>query len=257
MPSGGAFAPEPGEDVDHADEPLVIVPYPASVPYPPSNTTPGYWAPGRGGHSCGPPPGWNRKSWGRACRIATSPAGAVGCAAVTLQRIGVSVVTIFTSNRRSLDGSMPGLAPAQTADYFHANRRVEWGDEPSLIGFLSALTLLGAAGYGCCGEVLGSGSTGTGGSSVATSQGGSSSNVAVSASSGFGGDSSGQSGISAVSRGATIDSIVSQLQQAPDILEDGTHEPARLCGGISIGIGFTATAVSLGDTGPASPMPPF
>jgi hypothetical protein len=71
------------------------------------------------------------------------------------------------------------------------------------LAFLSALTLLGAAGYGCGGEVL-SGSTGTGGSSVTSSQGGAVSDVAVSASSGFGGDGSGQSGVSAVSSGAGV-----------------------------------------------------
>jgi hypothetical protein len=56
--------------------------------------------------------------------------------------------------------------------------------------------------------------------------------------------------------GATIDSITSQLQQASDILKDGSQDPSKQCDGISIGIGFKAKAISLGGIGPATPAPP-
>lgn len=56
--------------------------------------------------------------------------------------------------------------------------------------------------------------------------------------------------------GATIDSIVSQLQQASDILQDGTQDPAKSCDGISIGLGFKTKAISLGGVGPATPAQP-
>jgi hypothetical protein len=61
--------------------------------------------------------------------------------------------------------------------------------------------------------------------------------------------------------GPTIDSIVAQIEQASDILADGTQDPTRDCDGISIGLGFEATVVQLGaiqdpPAGPADPCAP-
>lgn len=50
--------------------------------------------------------------------------------------------------------------------------------------------------------------------------------------------------------GPTIESIVSQITQASDILQDGTQDPTKTCNGISIGIGFDAELVQLGDVVP-------
>jgi hypothetical protein len=56
--------------------------------------------------------------------------------------------------------------------------------------------------------------------------------------------------------GPTIDSIVSQITQASDIMADGTQDPSRTCDGISIGIGFNAEPVQLGAVvPPPSPTP--
>jgi hypothetical protein len=46
--------------------------------------------------------------------------------------------------------------------------------------------------------------------------------------------------------GATIDSIVAQITQASDILQDGTQDPSKSCNAISVGIGFTAKPAQLG-----------
>ncbi len=51
----------------------------------------------------------------------------------------------------------------------------------------------------------------------------------------------------------TIDSILTQIAQASDILKDGTQDPSKTCDGISIGIGFEMKAIQLGGIGPASP----
>lgn len=56
--------------------------------------------------------------------------------------------------------------------------------------------------------------------------------------------------------GATIDSILTQIRQASDILLDGTQDPQKSCEGISIGLGFKAHVVTFGAVGPASPPPP-
>jgi hypothetical protein len=48
----------------------------------------------------------------------------------------------------------------------------------------------------------------------------------------------------------TFESIADQLRQASDILADGTQDPAKTCDGISIGIGFDAALVQLGDVAP-------
>lgn len=55
--------------------------------------------------------------------------------------------------------------------------------------------------------------------------------------------------------GSTIDSIATQLEQASDIMKDGTAgDPSRECDGISIGLGFDAKVVKLGPiTDPAGP----
>jgi hypothetical protein len=54
-------------------------------------------------------------------------------------------------------------------------------------------------------------------------------------------------------KGPTIDSIVSQIEQASDILSDGSQDPSKECDGISIGLGFDAGLVQLGDILPKAP----
>lgn len=54
--------------------------------------------------------------------------------------------------------------------------------------------------------------------------------------------------------GPTIDSVTSQLEQASDILVDGTQDPTKTCDAISIGLGFEARAAQLGSV--AEPVPP-
>jgi hypothetical protein len=56
--------------------------------------------------------------------------------------------------------------------------------------------------------------------------------------------------------GATIDSIVAQIEQASDILADGTQDETRPCDGISIGLGFVVAEASVGGVGPETPEPP-
>ncbi|MCC6554681.1 MAG: hypothetical protein IT372_17040 [Polyangiaceae bacterium] len=56
--------------------------------------------------------------------------------------------------------------------------------------------------------------------------------------------------------GSTMDSIMNQIRQASDILSDGTQDPAAICNGISIGLGFEMRAVTLGGVGPAAPPLP-
>ena len=46
--------------------------------------------------------------------------------------------------------------------------------------------------------------------------------------------------------GVAFESIFQQLQQAQDILLDGTQDPSRPCDGISIGLGFEAVRVQAG-----------
>jgi hypothetical protein len=56
--------------------------------------------------------------------------------------------------------------------------------------------------------------------------------------------------------GATIDSILQQIAQAADIMQDGTQDPTKTCDGISIGLGFDATLVQLGAIGATTtPLP--
>jgi uncharacterized membrane protein YgcG len=54
--------------------------------------------------------------------------------------------------------------------------------------------------------------------------------------------------------GPTVDGILTQIAAASDILSDGTQDPSKTCDGISIGIGFEASVVQLGDV--LMPMPP-
>jgi hypothetical protein len=54
--------------------------------------------------------------------------------------------------------------------------------------------------------------------------------------------------------GATVDSIVTQVESAADILLDGGQDGGKPCEGISIGLGFEATLVQLGPVGEA-PLP--
>jgi hypothetical protein len=51
-------------------------------------------------------------------------------------------------------------------------------------------------------------------------------------------------------KGPTIDSIISQIEQASDILKDGTQSKDKPCDGISIGLGFDAAVVQLGAIAP-------
>jgi len=50
--------------------------------------------------------------------------------------------------------------------------------------------------------------------------------------------------------GSTIDSIITQIEQASDIMKDGTQDANQECDGISIGLGFDAKVVQLGAIGP-------
>ena len=56
--------------------------------------------------------------------------------------------------------------------------------------------------------------------------------------------------------GALIENIVKQIEAASDILQDGTQDPGKPCDGISIGLGFEATAARLGDLAPAEEQGP-
>ncbi|MFT3775721.1 MAG: hypothetical protein QM820_61020 [Minicystis sp.] len=50
--------------------------------------------------------------------------------------------------------------------------------------------------------------------------------------------------------------ILPQLEQASDILHDGTQDPAQNCDGISVGLGFEAVPVVVGPVGePEPPLP--
>jgi hypothetical protein len=42
------------------------------------------------------------------------------------------------------------------------------------------------------------------------------------------------------------------IQQASDILTDGTQDPTKTCDGISIGLGFEMVDAARGGVGPAS-----
>jgi hypothetical protein len=46
--------------------------------------------------------------------------------------------------------------------------------------------------------------------------------------------------------GSVLETVALQIEQASDIMADGTNEPGQTCDGISIGLGFDAVAVQLG-----------
>jgi hypothetical protein len=54
--------------------------------------------------------------------------------------------------------------------------------------------------------------------------------------------------------GPTVASILNEISQASDIMDDGTQNPDETCNGISIGLGFNAAVVQLGSV--AAPLPP-
>jgi hypothetical protein len=56
--------------------------------------------------------------------------------------------------------------------------------------------------------------------------------------------------------GATIQSIITQIEQASDIMVDGPQDPTKPCDGISIGLGFDADIIQLGAVAPPSPPKP-
>ena len=49
---------------------------------------------------------------------------------------------------------------------------------------------------------------------------------------------------------ATVDSILTQIEQASDIMKDGSQDPNSVCDGISIGLGFEMKEVKLGTVAP-------
>lgn len=54
----------------------------------------------------------------------------------------------------------------------------------------------------------------------------------------------------------TFESIAMQLRAASDIMADGSNGPGLACNGISVGLGFTASAAQLGSVvDPESPPP--
>jgi hypothetical protein len=54
----------------------------------------------------------------------------------------------------------------------------------------------------------------------------------------------------ALCKGNTVDSLIAQIEQASDIMADGSQDPSKECDGISIGLGFDGAVVQLGDIGP-------
>jgi hypothetical protein len=52
---------------------------------------------------------------------------------------------------------------------------------------------------------------------------------------------------------AAFDNIVTEVRRASDILSDGTQNPAKVCDGISIGLGFEMKPAQIGDVGAAIP----
>jgi hypothetical protein len=54
----------------------------------------------------------------------------------------------------------------------------------------------------------------------------------------------------------TLQSILNQIRQASDIMQDGTQDPTKECDGISIGLGFTMKSAQLGAVAPPPPPPP-
>ncbi|WP_437737957.1 hypothetical protein [Sorangium sp. So ce1335] len=53
-----------------------------------------------------------------------------------------------------------------------------------------------------------------------------------------------------VCEGPGLDTILDQVRRASDIMKDGSQDPSRECDAISIGLGFTAKQVQLGEVAP-------
>lgn len=53
-----------------------------------------------------------------------------------------------------------------------------------------------------------------------------------------------------VCEGPGLDTILDQVRRASDIMKDGSQDPSRECDAISIGLGFTAKQVQLGEIAP-------
>jgi hypothetical protein len=51
---------------------------------------------------------------------------------------------------------------------------------------------------------------------------------------------------------AVLTNLITAVQQASDILTDGTQDPTKTCDGISIGLGFEMVDATRGGVGPAS-----
>lgn len=57
--------------------------------------------------------------------------------------------------------------------------------------------------------------------------------------------------------GAAVEGILNQIRQASDIMKDGSNGAGQECDGISIGIGFDASVITLnGEGSPADPVDP-
>ena len=57
--------------------------------------------------------------------------------------------------------------------------------------------------------------------------------------------------------GSTFDSVAQEIKAASDIMNDGSNgDPKQTCNAISIGLGFDASAVQLGDVAPAAKPQP-
>jgi len=57
--------------------------------------------------------------------------------------------------------------------------------------------------------------------------------------------------------GPTFESLATQIRGSADIMNDGTNgDPSKTCNALSIGIGFDATGITLGDLGPVLPPRP-
>jgi hypothetical protein len=55
--------------------------------------------------------------------------------------------------------------------------------------------------------------------------------------------------------GSAVDGILNQLRQGSDIMKDGTQDPNAECNGISIGLGFDASVVTLNGVGDVASPP--
>ncbi|WP_234023897.1 hypothetical protein [Sorangium cellulosum] len=54
----------------------------------------------------------------------------------------------------------------------------------------------------------------------------------------------------ALCEGTTLEGVLDQIRATSDIMKDGSQDPSQECNAISIGIGFTAKEVQLGDIAP-------